>query len=177
MNRTVALGVLEQVRVASPCTMRWEEMQSVDGERIRHCAACDLDVYNLSGMSRADAESLIRSRSESRLCIRMFRRADGTVLTTDCPVGWRAARLKLGRALTRVAAAIAFLLSGAVLARARDRLISMPGLARVQPFAMITDWVKTPQPAAPAAPPGTVWGGTGGTGGVLMGSISLSDRR
>lgn len=153
MARTVSLGVLEQVRIASPCSMRWEEMRAVDGDRIRHCAGCDLDVYNLSGMSREDAESLVLSRAgRGRLCVRMHVRVDGMVLTRDCPVGLRAARLRIGRAAARAVAAVAFLMSSAALSRARDRAITMPGLARVQPFASIIEWIRPPKLPAPAAP-------------------------
>ncbi len=84
--------VLEGLRVASPCTVSWEAMAG--DARVRHCGACRLNVYNLSAMSRREAEDLVR-RSEGRLCVRFYRRADGTVLTQDCPVGLRAVRRRL----------------------------------------------------------------------------------
>jgi hypothetical protein len=60
----------------------------MDGdERKRFCGDCKMNVYNLSGMTKYDAEHLLRM-SEGRLCVRFFRRADGTILTADCPVGW-----------------------------------------------------------------------------------------
>ena len=76
---------LDNLRVASPCSMDWERMQGDD--RKRYCGDCKLNVYNLSGMTRYDAEHLLRM-SEGRLCVRYFKRADGTILTQDCPVGW-----------------------------------------------------------------------------------------
>lgn len=60
-------------------------------ERVRFCRQCELHVYNISEMTKADAESLV-ARTEGRLCGRMYRRADGTILTKDCPVGVRALR-------------------------------------------------------------------------------------
>jgi hypothetical protein len=66
--------------------MSWAQMTGDD--RARHCQACKLNVYNLSDMTRREAESLIASR-EGRLCVRFYRRADGTVLTRDCPRGLR----------------------------------------------------------------------------------------
>jgi hypothetical protein len=60
-------------------------------ERKRFCGDCKLNVYNLSGMTRYDADLLLRV-SEGRLCVRYFQRPDGTILTQDCPVGW--AKLK-----------------------------------------------------------------------------------
>ena len=76
---------LDNLRVASPCSADWNAMQGDD--RKRHCDECKLNVYNLSGMTRYDAEHLLRM-SEGRLCVRYFQRADGTILTKDCPVGW-----------------------------------------------------------------------------------------
>lgn len=71
-------------------------------ERKRFCGDCTLNVYNLSGMTKYDAENLLRL-SEGRLCVRYFERPDGTVLTKDCPVGWAAVRKSLS-----LAAAAAF---------------------------------------------------------------------
>jgi len=46
-------------------------------------------VFNLSAMTRGEAERLVQNKGEGRLCVRFFRRADGTLLTEDCPVGLR----------------------------------------------------------------------------------------
>lgn len=80
---------LNNIRIASPCSANWDEMYG--NERRRFCAECKLNVYNLSGMTKFDAENLITA-SEGRLCVRYFQRSDGSVITADCPVGW--ARLK-----------------------------------------------------------------------------------
>jgi hypothetical protein len=85
-DRRARLPVLDDVRVASPCTMAWELM--VGDDRVRHCAACDRNVYNLSALTRDAAEALI-ARRHGRLCVRYFQRTDGTILTADCPVGRR----------------------------------------------------------------------------------------
>src|SRR5437867_3160947 len=77
---------LDNIRVAKPCPASWNDMEGDD--RVRFCAHCRLNVYNLSGMSRRDAGDLIQL-VEGRLCVRFFRRKDGTVLTDDCPVGMR----------------------------------------------------------------------------------------
>lgn len=78
---------LKHVQVAAPCKADWSQMMG--SERVRFCGQCSLNVYNLSGMSRADAEALI-ARTEGRLCVRFYRRADGSIITGDCPVGLRA---------------------------------------------------------------------------------------
>lgn len=83
---------INKLRVASPCSVGWENMSG--DERTRHCEKCSLNVYNISALTAAEVKSLILHR-EGRLCIRMFRRADGTILTKDCPVGLRAARKRL----------------------------------------------------------------------------------
>lgn len=76
--------ILSNIQIASPCTTDWKYMFGDD--RVRHCASCRLNVYNLSSMTRMEIEKLVRER-EGRLCVRFFRRTDGTVMTQDCPVG------------------------------------------------------------------------------------------
>lgn len=85
---------LENIRVAAPCPASWEQM--IGNDRIRHCAECNLNVYNLSEMTRWEAESLIASR-EGRLCVRFYRRADGTILTRNCPRGLQAMIRRVSR--------------------------------------------------------------------------------
>src|SRR5262245_27675690 len=51
------LPVLDNLRVASPCSAAWDNMTG--DERVRHCGDCDKDVFNLSGMTRDEAEALI----------------------------------------------------------------------------------------------------------------------
>jgi hypothetical protein len=76
---------LNDIHIASPCSADWNEMYGDD--RKRFCGDCKLNVYNLSGMTRDEAETLI-TNAEGRLCVRFYRRADGSVITQDCPVGW-----------------------------------------------------------------------------------------
>jgi hypothetical protein len=78
---------LNHVRLSSPCKADWDQM--IGSERTRFCGQCNLNVYNLSGMTRDEAESLI-ARNERRLCVRFYRRVDGSIITQDCPVGLRA---------------------------------------------------------------------------------------
>src|SRR6185369_1103336 len=78
------LPVLPNIRVASPCTADWNQMTG--DERVRHCGSCNKNVYNLSNMTRDEAEALIVAK-EGRLCVRYFQRKDGTILLKDCEVG------------------------------------------------------------------------------------------
>jgi len=90
---------LKNIRIASPCSADWDAMGGDD--RKRFCGECKLNVYNLSGMTQYDAEHLLRM-NEGRLCVRYFRRPDGTVLTQDCPVGWA----KVKQRVTFITAAV-----------------------------------------------------------------------
>lgn len=93
--------MLDQIKIASPCSAAWEQMEGDD--RVRFCGECKKNVFNLSAMTRRDAEALLKE-TNGNLCTRLFRRADGTVLTEDCPVGMR---VKIARVRRRVGWAIA----------------------------------------------------------------------
>jgi hypothetical protein len=73
--------------------------------RVRFCDHCQLNVYNISELSRVEAEALIAS-TEGRICARLYRRADGSVLTKDCPVGLRALRMRVSKRAAAVFAAV-----------------------------------------------------------------------
>jgi hypothetical protein len=87
-----AKSILDHVRVASPCTARWEDMTG--DERTRFCQQCSKHVFNLSALSRAEAEALIREK-EGKFCGRFHQRRDGRMLTADCSVGRRQRRTRL----------------------------------------------------------------------------------
>lgn len=86
--------LLDRLRIASPCSVGWERM--VGDDRVRFCNQCDLNVYNISNMTRKQVEALVLS-TEGRLCVRLYKRTDGTVITQDCPVGLRALRRRVSR--------------------------------------------------------------------------------
>lgn len=101
---------LNNLKVASPCSQDWNAM--IGSERKRFCGECKLNVYNLSGMSRTEAENLIMN-AEGRLCVRFYQRADGSVLTEDCPVGWAKVKARTKAFVTAVASLI-FTFFGAI---------------------------------------------------------------
>ena len=70
------LPVVDNIRVAAPCSASWDAMTGDD--RVRACGDCQKNVYNLSDLTRDEAEALIREK-EGRLCVRYFQRADGTI--------------------------------------------------------------------------------------------------
>ena len=100
---------LNNLKVASPCSQDWDAM--IGTERQRYCGECKLNVYNLSGMSKTEAENLVMN-AEGRLCVRFFKRADGTVLTQDCPVGWQAVKKRVSKTAAAFASLFIGLLSG-----------------------------------------------------------------
>src|ERR1041384_1061428 len=83
------LPVLDNIRVASPCTADWNQMTGDD--RTRHCGQCRKNVYNLSGMTRDEAEALLIERNGD-LCVRYYQRHDGTILLADCTIGAKRTR-------------------------------------------------------------------------------------
>src|ERR1041385_6718258 len=104
---------LNEVRIASPCHAAWYAMTG--DHRARLCDSCRRHVYNLSAMEVEEAAALIE-KTEGQICIRLFRRADGTVLTEDCPVGEELTRRKRRMVVSGLAlgAAAAVTLSSAV---------------------------------------------------------------
>jgi len=99
---------INNLRVAKPCPASWDNMSG--DERARHCDLCSLNVYNISAMTEKEAQKLIVER-EGRLCIRLYKRADGTVLTKDCPVGLRAYRKRVASFASAAFAAVLGLFS------------------------------------------------------------------
>lgn len=100
---------LNNIRIASPCSADWAGM--IGTERKRFCGECKLNVYNVSGMTTVEAETLL-TQSEGRLCVRYFRRADGTVLTQNCPVGWAKVKQRVSRVATAAFSLIVTLFAG-----------------------------------------------------------------
>lgn len=77
----------------------------IGDNRKRYCGECKLNVFNLSGMSKTEAENLIMN-AEGRLCVRFYKRADGSVITEDCPVGWAKVKQRTKVYVTAVASLI-----------------------------------------------------------------------
>lgn len=122
---------LDKIKIASPCGANWNEMYG--SERKRFCAECKLNVYNISEMTKDEAENFIL-RSEGRLCLRVYRRRDGTVITRDCPVGWK----RVKRRITRV--------YSAALGLAGGFLAGVFALGALRELAALTDYKEVPEP-------------------------------
>jgi hypothetical protein len=137
-----SLPMLDQVRVASPCNANWNEM--LGDERVRFCVSCEKNVYNLSAMPREDAERLLQERLGKDLCVRFYQRADGTILTEDCPVGVKKKRRKKLALAVAGAGAMAF---GAMTALARqgERCVVQGAMAPTMGEAATVGSVTAPQ--------------------------------
>lgn len=90
---------LNNTRIASPCDVGFENMEG--DERVRYCDSCSMNVYNIGSMSSDEAVKLIQEK-EGRLCIQLYRRKDGTILTDNCPIGMRRLRDRLARTAVMV---------------------------------------------------------------------------
>src|SRR5262245_36240714 len=64
-----ALEILEQVRVASPCPVRWESMTG--DARVRRCSQCERQVFSLSSMTADEALNLIY-RTRGEVCVQLW---------------------------------------------------------------------------------------------------------
>ena len=100
MSVAIESQMLDRIGVATPCRADWNAMTGDD--KARFCQTCHKNVYNVALMSSNEAIALIQEK-EGNLCVRLSRRADGTLITNDCPVGQGKVRRR------RLAAAIALL--------------------------------------------------------------------
>ncbi len=106
------LTILNDVRIAAPCPASWAEMKGDD--RARFCGGCEKHVYNIAAMAAVEAVALIE-RNEGALCLRLYRRRDGTVLTADCPVGKTiAARSRLRKVAAGAVMGLTVMVAGAI---------------------------------------------------------------
>jgi hypothetical protein len=120
------------LKVASPCPLRWDQLAGND--RVRFCGHCRQHVYNVSSLTMDQAVALIE-RCEGRVCMRLQRRADGTVITRDCLYLVRRARERIAASVLGVAvAAVGF----------------WRGLGALQ--GLVDRW-NAPAPACPPPPP------------------------
>lgn len=69
------------LRIAKPCTVEWASMSG--DERRRFCESCRKNVYDLTDLDRESAEAIIVAH-EGSLCVRLYQRLDGTLVTGDC---------------------------------------------------------------------------------------------
>ncbi len=135
---------LEQIEIPIPCHVPWESMTGDD--RIRLCGQCNHAVYQLKNFTREEAERLIASAVD-RLCIQLYRRPDGTVVTKNCDPGpWPQRLFNVGMAA-----------AGAGLAMLGINVMGSPNANST--FSFVGGMIRPPSacvvgaPATDAAPP------------------------
>lgn len=121
-------SLLDRVIVAAPCPVTWESMQGTD--TVRHCGQCSKNVYNLSAMTSREVEQFLQDNGATQ-CARFFRRADGKIMTDNCPAGLRKLRQKYF-GLVAAVSGLLFSLTG-FQARGQDPLPQAAGGISIAP--------------------------------------------
>ncbi|MBX9722096.1 MAG: hypothetical protein K2X81_11920 [Candidatus Obscuribacterales bacterium] len=112
------MSVLDDLVIAAPCPLSWESM--VGDDRVRLCTGCSKNVYNIIDMTDKEAEHFLQENGATQ-CMRIFRRADGKIMTDNCPRGLREIRNKC-RLVAKIAATLlASLFSLSMTARAQSQ--------------------------------------------------------
>lgn len=88
--------------VPNPCHEDWDKL--TPEERGHFCTVCETKVWDLSALTRAEAEEFLRS-TEGDLCVSYRERANGEVVHRDAPV------VPLSRLMKRLPAAAGFSLA------------------------------------------------------------------
>ena len=145
-----AQDFLNRLQIASPCPASWAEMSG--DERARFCATCEKHVYDFSKMTAAEGMALIREK-EGQVCARLWRRADGTVITADCPVGaMRLANRRRARLPWAAAACLSVVMANIACAPKRAPATAPAPIAaqtqRARPEMVTTYDYSGPVPAA-----------------------------
>lgn len=121
-NKNQTQDLLNQLTIASPCPMLWSNMQVTEKEAVRFCGECKKNVYDVSKMTTLEAGILLQGGAHSGVmpCMQLYRRADGTVITDDCPVGLRRVRDQWRRLRATAAAALAIVFGSLLPVSAED---------------------------------------------------------
>jgi len=153
LNEKAAPDTLDLVEIPIPCEVPWDGMPGDD--QVRHCGQCKQNVYNVSAFTRVEAMQLLRQRA----CLRIYRRPDNTVITSDCRARLRAARK---RGLLVFAGALLVVLWAQICAQ----FVGMMGLKRLigggatmgEPAPIAMPGQIAPMVGAPPPPPPVVMG-------------------
>ncbi|NHZ43394.1 hypothetical protein [Massilia aquatica] len=102
---------LHLVEIPVPCTASWEDMTG--DVRVRHCEGCNKNVFNLSAMPAVEGAALIAENLNGELCVRMEKRHDGSVVSSDGADSERATARQPWRRLPGLAGVAVLALSAA----------------------------------------------------------------
>jgi len=109
--------LINNVQIATPCMVGWDTMSGDD--KVRFCGMCEKNVYDISALTADAAVELIREK-KGNVCIQLYRRNDGTVLTEDCPRGLKRLRQAMAKKVACAAAAVGWLGFAAGVANAQS---------------------------------------------------------
>lgn len=91
------LRFLDRITIPKPCDADWDSMTGND--QLRFCEHCNLEVTDLSSMTRQEAMRLV-AQSQGRMCVRFIQRPDGRLLTRKMPEKL----YRISRRVSRIAA-------------------------------------------------------------------------
>lgn len=128
--------------VEIPCPTSWDKMTGNDS--VRFCSQCSLNVYNIANMTDKEAEAVFaKGTNGERLCARLYRRPDGTIMTDNCPRALRKIRNASRWLKTKIVACFGLLASLAAPAQA-DNPTQTKSPAKDDPeFVLNWDEVKS----------------------------------
>ncbi|MBY0549458.1 MAG: hypothetical protein K2W95_19435 [Candidatus Obscuribacterales bacterium] len=117
---------IDSLAIDLPCPIPWTHMKGDD--KIRHCDVCDLNVHNLSAMTEYEIGDFLAANAGVRVCVNMFKRPDGTIVTDRCPAGLRELRNRAKKLYRAVAgfAAFAIASAGPVLSQQKNTVGEKP---------------------------------------------------
>jgi hypothetical protein len=72
---------LDSLTIPVACPVPWDTMRG--DHRTRFCDKCSQNVHDVSELTRDEALQLVTG-GEKLPCVRLFRRPDGRVITSDC---------------------------------------------------------------------------------------------
>jgi hypothetical protein len=134
--------MLNDLQIASPCSVPWSTMGETASEAVRFCGQCSKNVYDISKLTTDEAALLLQqgAAAGSLPCMQLYRRFDGTIITDDCPVGLRRIRDTWRRVKSVAAAAAAFFLVG------------LPSAAQNKDLPVVKGKVAAPNQFKPSEP-------------------------
>lgn len=101
---------LDSLMLSFSCPVLWDSMEGDERERL--CRQCNKKVYNISQMSKSEAEELLQSNKRGeKKCVKFYQRKDGTITTDECPKFLRPVRDHCRSVIHAVSLSIAFIIS------------------------------------------------------------------
>jgi hypothetical protein len=115
-------NIINNLKIASPCPMMWSDMQRTPEEAIRFYGDYRKNVYDVSKMSARETALIVQKAeiSGASTCMQLYQRADGTIITDDCPVGLRRIRDGFRKLRSAAATFVVFLCAQSVFAQGKD---------------------------------------------------------